>query len=218
LKPGSTKQHLDDAAMEGINMLRTRGKDRKRVLLLISESRDSGSRFSPRDVLTRAELSDVQIHPVSMSHLINILTTPALPNRPNPVPPEQRNPLPMGNLQTPTSDAQTNMGNYVPLFKEIFEAGKGTVVPNSLEVYSKFTGGNEQDFVSVTGLEEAIARIGEEIHTQYLLTFTPQASAKSGYHRIEVKVLSAANYKITTRGGYWWAPSVPDPPKPAKKK
>jgi hypothetical protein len=153
-----------------------------------------------------------------MSHLINILTTPTLPNRPNAVPPEQRNPLPMGNLQTATSDAQTNMGNYAPIFKEIFESAKGAIVPNSLEVYSNYTGGLEQDFVSVTGLEEAVARIGEEIHTQYLLTFTPQAGGKGGYHRLEVRVLSAANYRVNTRLGYWWAASAPGAGKSAKKK
>ncbi len=221
LKPGSTPHHLDDAAMHGINLLRSRGKDqtRKKVLIIISETRDSGSSFSPRDVLTNAEQANVQIYTVEMNHFLNALTKKTEPNRPNPTPPEQRNSLPMGVLQTSTSDAQVNMGNITPLFKEIFEQVKSIFVPNSHEVYAKFTGGREQSFSSISGLEDAVARIGEEIHSQYLLTYAPPQNAAAGYHQVEVKVLTAANYKITTRQGYWWAPKGPTEPKgsaPAK--
>jgi VWFA-related protein len=215
LKPGSTQHHLDDAAMEGVRMLRNRGKDRKKVLILISETRDVGSAVTPRDVMTQAEFSDVQVYAVSMNHLLNQLTTKAEPNRPNPVPPEFRGNLPMGVIRTGTTDAQTNMGNYTPLFKEIFALVKGIFIPNSLEVYTKFTGGREQNFVSLSGLEDAVHQIGEELHSQYLLTFAP-TSQEGGYREIVVKVLPSPNYKITARTGYWIAPRGPKP-EPAKK-
>jgi len=215
LKPGSNQHHLDDAAMESVRMLAKRGKDRKKVLILISETRDVGSAVNPRDVMTQAEFSDVQIYSVSMNHLMNQLTTQAEPNRPNPVPPEYRGNLPMGVMRTGTTDAQTNMGNYTPIFKEIFTLVKGIFVPNSLEVYTKFTGGREQNFVSLSGLEEAVQQIGEEIHSQYLLTFAP-TSAEGGYHEITVKVLTAPNLKIAARTGYWIAPRGPGQAPPKK--
>jgi VWFA-related protein len=209
LKPGSSQHHLDDAAMEGVRMLRARGKDRKKVLILISETRDKGSAVNPRDVLTAAEFADVQVYAVSMNHLLNQLTTQAEPNRPNAVPPEYRGTLPMGVMRTGTTDAQNNMGNWTPIFAEIFALVKGIFVPNSLEVYTKFTGGHEQNFVSLAGLEEAVHEIGEEIHSQYLLTFAPNTT-EGGYHEIEVKILSASpNLKITARSGYWIAPRGP---------
>lgn len=209
LRPGSGLHKREDATMEAINMLRNRGKDRKKVVILISETRDRGSAFSERDVLTNAEFSNVQIYPISMNHLLNQLTTQAEPNRPNAIPPENRPPLPMGQLRTGTTDAQTNMGNWTPIIREIFEAVKGIFVPNGLEVYSRFTGGREFNFVSLGGLEEAVREIGEEIHSQYLLTFNP-TSKKGGYHKIEVRMVSAANVKITTRDGYWIGPRGPD--------
>ncbi|MEO5925363.1 MAG: VWA domain-containing protein [Bryobacteraceae bacterium] len=217
LKPGSSQHHLDDAAMEGVRMLRARGKDRKKVLILISETRDKGSAVNPRDVLTMAEFADVQIYAVSMNHLLNQLTTQAEPNRPNAVPPEYRGTLPMGVMRTGTTDAQQNMGNYAPIFKEIFALVKGIFVPNSLEVYTKFTGGREQNFVSISGLEEAVHEIGEEIHSQYLLTFAAPQNAEGGYHEVEVKVLGNPALKITARSGYWIAPKGPAP-KPAAAK
>src|SRR4051812_37717858 len=216
LKPGSNQHHLDDAAMEGVRMLAHEDKERKRVLILLSETRDVGSAVTPRDVLTQAEFSDVQIYAVSMNHLLNQLTTQAEPNRPHAIPPEYRGNLPMGTMRTGTTDAQTNMGNYTPIFKEIFALVKGIFVPNSLEVYTKFTGGREQNFVSLSGLEEAVHEIGEEIHSQYLLTFAPNSN-EGGYHEITVHVLSASpNLKITARSGYWLAPRGPNAG-PAKK-
>lgn len=209
LKPGSSQHHLDDAAMEAVRMLKVRGKDRRKVLVLISETRDKGSAVNPRDVLTEVEFANVQIYPVEMNHFINQMTTQAEPNRPKALPPEGRAPLPMGIMQTGTTDAQTNMGNWAPIFPEIFALVKGVFIDNSLEVYSRFTGGREQNFVSVRGLEDAVAQIGEELHSQYMLTFRP-TNPRGGYHPITVNVTAAANLKISTRTGYWIAPRAPD--------
>jgi VWFA-related protein len=206
LKPGSTSQHLNDAAMEGVRMLKTRDKNRKRVLILVSETRDVGSAVKVRDVLTEAEFDNVVIYPVDMSHWMNQLTTEAAPNRPNAIPPEGRHTLPMGTMQTGTTDAQTNMGNYAPAIREIFTAVKGLIVANPMEVYSRFTGGREQDFTGSAGLEEAVLNIGRELHSQYILTYRPSNRLDGGYHEIEVRIPSVPNLKIRTRAGYWIAP------------
>ena len=216
LKAGSTQHHLDDAAMEGVRLLKNRGKDRRKILILISETRDHGSAVNPRDVLTEVEFANVQVFPVEMNHFINQITSQTEPNRPKAAPPEGRAPLPMGIMQTGTTDAQTNMGNWAPVFPEIFALVKGIFIQNSLEVYSKFSGGREQDFVGLSGLEEAVAQIGEELHSQYLLTFSP-TNPRGGYHEITVNVNRAANLKIATRTGYWIAQRAPVPASDTKK-
>lgn len=215
MKAGSTFNHLDDAAMLGVRMLRNRGKDRKKILLLISEPRDQGSEVNPRDVLTEAEFADVVVYSVNMSHLLNQLTAKAEPNRPNPIPPEFRSPLPMGTPRTGTTDAQTNMGNYVPAIKEIYTAIKAIFIPNMLEVYTKETGGREHDFASISGLEEAVGKIGTEIHSQYMLTYLPSNRNEGGYHEIQVRV-AKPGLEVRTRGGYWIAPAGPANSEPAK--
>ena len=210
LKPGGTYNHLDDAAMVGVRMLKNRGKERKKILLLISEPRDQGSEVNPRDVLTEAEFADVVVYSVNMSHLLNQLTSKAEPNRPNPIPPEARTPLPMGTIRTGTTDAQMNMGNYTPAIKEIYTLVKGIFIPNMLEVYTKETGGREHNFASMAGLEEAIGLIGREIHSQYMLTYLPSNRNEGGYHDIVVRV-ARAGMTVRTRGGYWIAPNGPSP-------
>ncbi len=204
LKAGSYSSHLNEATMTALNMLRNRPKDRRRILVLISESRDIGSHYHVRDVLTEAEFADIVIYPVDISHLLTSLTSKQLPNRGPNLPPGAQH-LPAGVVNTPTTDIQMNQnGNYVPLFKEMFVAVKAIFVPNPLEVYSKFTGGKEYPFFSQRGLEQAVSDIGQELHSQYLLTYSPNNQNEAGFHEIEVQV-NKPDLKVRTRNGYWLA-------------
>jgi VWFA-related protein len=204
IKSGSSTSHLNEATMEALNMLRRRPADRRRILVLISESRDIGSHYHVRDVLTEAEFADIVIYPVDISHLVTSLTAKQLPNRPNPIPPGGQT-LPGGNIMTPTLDLQMNQnGNYTPIFKEMFIAVKAIFVPNPLEVYSKFTGGREYSFMTQRGLEQAVSDIGNELHSQYLLTYSPNNQDEAGFHEIDVTVIKP-DLKVRTRNGYWLA-------------
>ena len=197
IKIGSTPNHVNDAAMKGVNMLRTRDKTRRRILLLISETRDNGSSMTVRDVLTEAEFKDITVYAVEVSHLLTSLTSQHEPPRPNAIPPEARH-LPAGIIGTQTTDAQQNMGDYSPMIKEIFTAVKAIFISNPQEVYTKYTGGREYSYMTQKGLQKAIADIGDEIHSQYLLTYLPNNPNEAGYHEIEVRVLKPG-LKVTTR-------------------
>src|SRR5579862_3214359 len=70
LKAGSSTSAVNDATMEAINMLKNRPVNRKRIIILISESRDQGSGLHVRDVLTAAEFANVVIYPMDVSHLL----------------------------------------------------------------------------------------------------------------------------------------------------
>jgi VWFA-related protein len=204
IRSGSSASHLNEATTQALNMLRSRPPDRRRILVLISESRDVGSHYRVRDVLTEAEFADIVIYPIDISHLLTSLTAKQLPNRQALIPPGGV-PLPAGVLNTPTVELQQNQnGNWVPLFKEMFIAAKAIFVPNPLEVYSKFTGGREYSFMSQRGLESAVSDIGEELHSQYLLTYSPNNQDEAGFHEIEVEI-DKPDLKVRTRNGYWLA-------------
>ena len=203
IKTGSTPNHVNDAAMKAVNMLRTRDKAHRRILLLISETRDSGSEMTVRDVLTEAEFKDITVYAVEVSHLLTSLTSQHEPPRPNAIPPEARH-MPAGIIGTPTTDRQQNMGDYSPMIKEIFTAVKAIFISNPQEVYTKYTGGREYSYMTQRGLQKAIADVGEEIHSQYLLTYLPNNPNEAGYHEIEVRILKPG-LKVTTRPGYWSA-------------
>jgi VWFA-related protein len=203
LKPGSTSSRLNDAAMDGINQLRNRPKNFKRILLLISESRDNGSELHVRDVMDAADFANVVIYSVDISHLITSLTAKAEPNRPSPTPVPTRS-LPGGYVNTPTTDSQQDMGNWMPVIKDIFTATKAIFVKNPLEVYTKYSGGREYSFMTQRGLDQAISDIGEELHSQYLLTYRPNNRSEAGFHEIVVQI-ALQDLKVRTRNGYWYA-------------
>lgn len=188
LKPGSGAHHLDDAAMEAIRLLRTRGVNRQKVVLLIAESFDQGSAVTPTDVFTFAALDDVLIYGVRMKQSKE---PPAPPK--NPVPPGGRLPGPMGEIATQTTDARVGaIGGGV---------FRGLLAANNLAAYVQFTGAREQTFSNQKSLEAAIAVIGKEVHSQYLLTFAPQDPAQ-GYHDLTVQVLRP-DLQVRARRGYW---------------
>jgi VWFA-related protein len=208
LKPGSSTAKLNDATMEGINLLRNRDKERKRVMIIISEDRDNGSGMHVRDVMTATEFANVVIYTVDMSHLITSLTAPADTNRPDPIPPGGTW-LPNGAIMTPTLQIQQGQeGNWVTAFTEIFKAVKGIFIPNPLKVYTRYSGGRQYSFMTQKGLEQAVAKIGDDLHSQYLLTYTPNNQDESGFHNIRVEV-NKPDLKVYSRDGYWWQGSAP---------
>jgi VWFA-related protein len=202
LKPGSLSSNLNDAVMASINMLKRRPDTRRRVVMVIAESNDKGSSIHTREVLTEAEFANVVIYPINVSHMLTSLTTQAPPNRPDNRPPGAVH-LPAGVIDTPTLQGQNN-DNFVPMFTEIFKAAKGFFVRDPLDIYSKYTGGRQYSFMKQGALERAVQEIGEELHSQYLLTYSPNNLTEAGFHEITVTVLKP-DLKVTTRRGYWTA-------------
>jgi VWFA-related protein len=200
---GASSARLNDAAMEGIRMLRNRPQDRRRVLLLITESRDSASEARAKDVLLEAQFANVLIYTIDISHLMTSLTSRAQPPRPDPIPPEAHH-LPTGQVATPTYESQINTGNAIPLFAEAFRGVRGIFVDNPAELYTKWTGGREYGFTTQRSLESAISDLGNELHSQYLLSYSPTNLKEPGYHTIRVQV-NVPSLKIRTRPGYWVA-------------
>jgi hypothetical protein len=58
-------------------------------------------------------------------------------------------------------------------------------------------------FLTEKSLQTAMSRLGEEIHSQYLLSFVPTDTKNLGLHRIEVKVAKFPNAVVRARAGYW---------------
>lgn len=205
LKPGSSSSVLNDAAMAGLRMLRHQPSDRRRVLLLVGETRDNSSELRPRDVLTEAEFDNATIYTVDVSHMVTTLTSKPMPPRPPAIPPAAQH-MPDGSVATPTTQIQNDNGNgnWVPMFTEIFRGVKGLFIDNPCELYTKYTGGKEYSFATQNKLERVLQNIGDDLHSQYLLSYTPNNLNEAGFHDIKVTV-NRPDLKIRTRPGYWVA-------------
>ena len=205
IHPGSTNHAVVDATMESIRMLRRRPPNRRRVLLLIAEKRDRGSQLHLREVLTEAQFANVTIYPVDISSTVATLTSKPIPPPPPSIPTTAQH-IPAGGAATPTTiDQNYYNGNYIPMFVDIFKAVKSIFVDDTLDVFTRFTGGKQVAFtLSERSLERAVQSIGDELHSQYLLSYTPNNQSEGGFHEIRVTV-NRPNLEIRTRPGYWVA-------------
>jgi VWFA-related protein len=204
LSVGSWSAALNDATMRAIGMVKTRPTNRRRVVILISENRDKGSEIKKiREVLTEGEFANVVFYAVDISQLISALTTKAQPNRPSTLPPGAEH-LPMGTINTTTTAAQAEMGNWIPALKDIFDAAKGIFVPDPLDVYTKYSGGRQYSFKSEKTLQHDVQQIGNELHSQYLLSYSPNNQNEAGFHQIRVMVMKP-DMSVRVRDGYWLA-------------
>jgi len=212
IKPGSGSSRLVDAVIESVRMLRSRPANRRRILMLISETRDRGSEGKVRDALTDIQMNNVSVYCVDISRAMAGLTSRPADPRPDTLPPAMH-PLPPNVPATPTTVMQTTGGQgasaqFIPMLVEIFKSSKSVFVDNPAEVFAKGTGGTEISFAKQKGLEEAISKIGAEIHSQYLITYNPNNKEEGGFHEIIVEVTSADAKTVRTRPGYWLASVV----------
>ena len=208
LRPGSQTRAMSDAMLQAARMLKRRSKDHRRVIVLISETQESGSNAQVKDALLEVELSNILVYSVNMSRLMNkLMAKPDYP-RPNPIPPSAR-PMPAGMANTPTTQAQMSalggtLGNVIPLFQEIFTATKSIFISNPQEVFTKYTGGSEFSFLNLKGFESAVQKLGDELQHQYILSYNPTTKLDGGWHTIDVEV-RRSEATVKTRTGYWLA-------------
>ena len=204
---GNTPSRMIDAVERGVQMLKNKPPNRRRIILLISETRDNSSEARLRETLIAAQLNNVTVYTVDISRIVTSLLTKQQPPAMDPLPPAAYN-LPGPTPSTPTSVAQaTQIGNrveFVPMLKEIYQGGKRIFVENPAQVFTDGTGGAQFTFKKERGLEDAIASFGREIHSQYLITYRPNDSNIDGFHQIRVDV-DLPDLIVRTRPGYYLA-------------
>ena len=208
--PGSTANRMIDAVVEATRMLDTRPKDRRRILLLIGETRDVSSESRAREALIGVQLANVVVYSVDMSRFISSLTAPPADPRPSQMP-ASAYPLPGGVPSTPNTVANTyglddRRAEFLPLMVEILRDTKSIFVDNPVELFTKGSGGSEFTFYRRQGLEQAVQQIGEQLHSQYLISYNPNDKEEGGFHRIAVQVSGRSDVaRVQTRPGYWLA-------------
>ena len=212
IQPGSDSNRMIDAVVEGARMLDKQPVNRRRIMLVIGETRDLASESRAREALIDLQLSNIVFYAVDMSRLLSTLSAPPIQPRPDTQLPTAY-PMPAGVPATPTSVQQTFGTNgasaqFIPLMVELLKDVKAIFKDNPVELFTKGTGGSEFSFYKQRGLEQAITKIGDELHSQYLISYSPNNKLEGGFHQIQVEVVGHPEIKrIQTRPGYWLAAS-----------
>ncbi len=169
-----------DGVDSAISMLAQKPPGQRRVILLISQSHDAGSKAKASDVLTHAQQQNVAIYTASYAALVANYTAKA------------------AELQ-----AEPGLGIDIgDLFMEITDS----VTKNLSKTLAAYTGGRPLHFNTLHGLEDDLSEIGKEIHSQYQLSFVPSTEQTPVYHSLSVSVKHHADLLIRARPGYWNGP------------
>ncbi len=124
---GNSSSRMIDAVDKAVYMLRNRPADNRKIILLVSETRDQASEGRIRESLIDAQLSNVIVYTVDISQLAVRLTEKPMATRPDPIDVTAR-PSVMGNPSTPTSAATAygvqNQAQFAPLLQEIYKNTK----------------------------------------------------------------------------------------------
>jgi len=176
---GVDDAHLYDAMAKGITMLDERPAVRRRIMVVVGESRDTGSENRLGEVLRQAQLANVTIYSIGLSTA-------------------------MADLRK-KPDHVNEYPDLLALAVWLVKTGKNALTRNSLAVASEATGGLHVATMKDRSIEKAIDEIGGELHAQYTIGYRPHADDPEGYHEIKV-VVDRANVSVRTRPGYYVAP------------
>jgi len=206
INAGSSGSRMIDAVETSVRMLDHRPKNNRKVILLVSETRDEGSEARLRATSVYANFHNVTIYCVDITQIAVRFTERQPDQGPINMDPTTMN-NPLGQPNTPTTMQQNygmaNRVQFIPLLKEIYTDTKAIFVKDPAKQLTIQTGGEHFYFVKQKGLEDAVARIGEEIHSQYLVSYRPSNYGDPGYHTIEVTIDRSPQYITKTRPGYW---------------
>jgi VWFA-related protein len=197
-----------DAVVFAAKMLAARPRGERKVLILLGESRDRGSWTPLGEALKLIQQEAITVFAATWSPFKTAFTNnenrqagqrgvaapPPLPSPPNP-------------LATP---GPPNTSSNIDILAGVGEVARLTT-EDSARIMVEMTGGEKLGFSTLQGLENALTRLGEELHGQYLLSF-PATGAKAGYHTLEVQVQNRRGLKIRTRDGFWVGEKATDQP------
>jgi VWFA-related protein len=214
LLPDGNKARLNDALMQGINLLQHRPKGERRVIVVFSSGYDSGSETSKEEIIRRATSTEVEIYGMGLSLTKSYLTRDKQPLN-DPTTPENANvtmPAQPGRPSTPSSSMDT-FGVSVPItgaIRPALRVPESKIFSNDAEAYAQYTGGIFYAQWSSKALQANLSRIATDIHSQYLLSYVPDDLSETGFHRVEVKVeRPGVKLRIRTRKGYYFQAQNP---------
>lgn len=189
MKTAGDSGRLLDGVSVGCDLLAGRKKTARRIIVLISESRDRGSKTRFADVVSKAQRVDAVIYTLSYSAYATAFTQKASDRQPEADQPGSYDPNGQGGA------------SLLAIGVELARLAK----VNIAEALAQSTGGVHNKFTTLRGLETQLSAVGNEIHNRYTLTFVPPEPQPAGYHGLSVSVRKPGDWRVHARAGYWTA-------------
>ncbi len=199
-----------DAVYYAINILRRRPDHYRRAILLISETRDHGSRSKLHEVVADLGVTDTVIYSVAFSPARDEIIEPlrsddSNPQPPTNTPPPSPPPPPAEATSSPPPAGGPVYTEHPPLFvlPPELQLMVSALRRNAASELASLSGGEYVNFTTQRGFEESLQRISNHIHDYYVLSFKPSSAALLGFHSLRVRVPEYPDAVIQTRKSYW---------------
>jgi VWFA-related protein len=175
LQPGDGGASILDTISYSVNLLQSQPKDFRRVLLLISEERDHGSKHTkPEKLIKQIGESDVLVLSVSFS-----------PSRAEFA----------HDVKDSGNDRTLNMVSALVMAVKAFKK-------NVSKEIALMSGGEYATFTGDKRFEARVADAAKHMRNRYLITFSP-SDPSPGLHTIRVRTAQDYGAKIVARANYW---------------
>ena len=175
LEPGDGGAAILDTINSAVDLLNDQPKRFRRVLLLISEERDHGSRHTkPEALIRKIGQSDVLVLSVAFS-----------PSRAE-------------LLHDVTDNGDNRMLSPIAALVMAVKAFKKNVAKE----IAKESGGEYATFTRDKAFEARVAEAAKHVRNRYLITFNP-TDRTEGLHTIRVRTREDYGARIVARANYW---------------
>lgn len=175
LQPGNGGAAILDTVNYGVTLLEDEPKQFRRVLLLISEKRDHGSKHTkPVDLIKKIGQSDVLVLSVSFSPSAAELAHDSMDNG---------------------DDRTMNMVSALVMAAKAFKK-------NMAKEIAQESGGEYASFFSDKKFEMRVLDAARDVRNRYLITFSP-SDPTPGLHTIKVRTTEDYGARIVARANYW---------------
>jgi len=175
LVPGDGGDAILDTVSYAVDLLQLQPKEYRRVLLLISEERDHGSRHTkPAQLIRKIGQSDVLVLSVSFS--------PAKAEL-------------LHDIKDSGNERTMNMFSTLAMVVQAFKK-------NVSKEVAHMSGGEYNTFTADKGFEKRVVESAQHARNRYLITFSP-SDPTPGLHTIRVRLAQDYGARIVARANYW---------------
>jgi Ca-activated chloride channel homolog len=207
LRFGDAHMRLYDAMFEGASLLEKQPDTCHRVLLVIAEAQDDGSKHKLENVLQVAQRANISIYTIGLSSTAADLRDDPVKDAEGDEGEPENIPEAAENPTGPPGGAAGVAGGGDLLALAVFLVQRFTHIRKShaMGAAVAFTGGAYYHPFKDRNIQADLARIADELHSQYVLSYQLQGPAQPGVHEIEVRV-DRPHVAVRARLGYYLGP------------
>jgi VWFA-related protein len=177
LQPGNGGDAILDTVSYAVDLLEDTPKENRRVLLLVSEERDHGSKHTkPEQLVKKIGRSDVLVLSISFS-----------PSRAEF----------LHDIKDSGDERTLNLFSTVAMIVQAFKK-------NVAKEVAHMSGGEYTRFTGDKAFEQRVVDAAKHARNRYLVTFSP-SNPTPGLHTIRVQTVQDYGARIVARANYWLA-------------